>query len=265
MTSNYYRLDFDPLAFEIGQFALPWYWLVYFLGFIWVFYMTHKLNKKLGLGLTAREISTYFQWSWVALFLGSRVFYVLFYNLSFFLKNPDMILKIWLGGMSFHGALLGILLAIWLVARRLQQRFILMADILVTTSPLVLGFGRVTNFINGELAGRVTDVPWAVIFPRYKDGLPRHPSQLYQGFLEGFLLFILLFFLRKNIVKKPGLQSIIFLAGYGLSRFFIEFFREPDKQLGFFFSYFTLGQFLCLLMIVGSFLMYRHFKPQWNS
>jgi phosphatidylglycerol---prolipoprotein diacylglyceryl transferase len=256
--NNYYIHNINPLALEIGTFTLPWYWLVYFIGLVWTLFMVHRLNNQLELGLQRKDIADYFQWGWLALFLGARLFYILVYNLDYFIKYPHMIPKIWLGGMSFHGALCAIALSIYLTAKWKKQNFLLIADCLATVSPLVLGFGRIANFINGELAGRATTVAWAVIFPRYKDGIPRHPSQLYQALCEGFILFFILWLSRKKIKYKSGHQSAIFLMGYGVARFVVEFFREADPQLGYYFFGITMGQFLCLLMISsGCYLLMR--------
>ena len=263
MESKYYIHNINPLAIELGSFTLPWYWLVYFVGFIWTLYMVHKLNKDLQLGMSKNDIADYFQWAWPALFLGARLFYILVYNFNFFLEHPHMIVKIWLGGMSFHGALLGITLSLFLTAKWKKQNFLSIADSIATVAPLVLAFGRIGNFINGELAGRAATIPWAIIFPRYQDRIPRHPSQLYQSLLEGFLLFLILWINKKNIKNKRGLQSSLFLMGYGIARFIVEFFREADAQIGYYAFGITIGQILCFAMFVaGSILFYySQIKP----
>ncbi len=258
MKPNHYIHNLNPIAIDLGPFSLSWYWASYFVGFIGVLFIVYRLNKTLELSYSRQDIADYFQWSWPALFLGSRIFYILVYNLKFFMENPHMIPKIWLGGMSFHGALIGIIAAIYLTAKKKQQSFLRFTDLIATVAPLALALGRVTNFINGELAGRVTNVPWAVIFPRYKDGLPRHPSQLYQAFFEGLLLFLILWANKKNLKKYHGLQSSIFLIGYGIFRFFVEFFRAPDSQLGHYLFHLTMGQWLCIAMIgIGIFVLFK--------
>lgn len=249
------------MVFTGEHFSLPWYWLVYFIGFFWVFYSVLKLNKLSPDPLSRKDLADYFQWGWLSLFIGARLIYIVVYHPSFFLEHPHMIPKFWLGGMSFHGALLGISVALFLVAKKKKQSFFQFADLLVTAAPLVLAFGRLANFVNGELAGKVSQVPWAVIFPRYKDGLPRHPSQLYQAFVEGFLLFLILQLTKKRFLSLPGMQSSIFLIGYGVLRFLVEFFRAPDPQLGAFLGL-NMGQYLCLIMVaVGAWLM----KKSLNS
>ncbi|MBT7609169.1 MAG: prolipoprotein diacylglyceryl transferase [Bacteriovoracaceae bacterium] len=263
MQNNYYIHNINPLAIEIGTFTLPWYWLVYFVGLLWTLFMVHRLNKELDLGLSSKDVADYFQWSWISLFFGARLFYILVYNLDFFLQHPHMIPKIWLGGMSFHGALLGITFSLYFTAKWKKQDFLLIGDCIATVAPMVLGFGRIANFINGELAGRAASVPWAVIFPRYKDGIPRHPSQLYQAILEGFILFFILRYSRGRIKSHRGHQSSIFLIGYGIARFVVEFFREADPQLGYYFLGLTMGQLLCLAMILtGAYLITRSSKSK---
>ena len=219
MESKYYIHNINPLAIELGSFTLPWYWLVYFVGFIWTLYMVHKLNKDLQLGMSKNDIADYFQWAWPALFLGARLFYILVYNFNFFLEHPHMIVKIWLGGMSFHGALLGITLSLFLTAKWKKQNFLLIADSIATVAPLVLAFGRIGNFINGELWGKPTEMPWGFIV----NGVSLHPSQLYEALLEGFILFWIIWMYSQ--IKRPKMAvSGLFLMGYGLFRFFIEFF-----------------------------------------
>lgn len=190
------------------------------------------------------------------MYLGSRLIYILFYNLDFFINNPSYIPKIWLGGMSFHGALLGVVLSILIVSKRKGHSFFLFADLLAVVTPFVLIFGRIANFINGELVGRVTTVPWAVIFPRFGQS-PRHPSQIYEALTEGLLTFIILWVLKSKMKTNPGLLSSLFLILYGGFRFLMEYFRMPDPQLGFILPGLSMGQILCLVMIIsGSALLY---------
>ena len=190
--------------------------------------------------------------------LGARVFYILAYNFQYFLDNPEESIRIWNGGMSFHGGMIGGVIALFAVSRFKGQQLLRITDLIATSIPLVLGFGRIANFINGELAGRPTNVPWAVIFPRYQDHIPRHPSQLYQAALEGFLLFAILYLSRSRL-KQAGFQSALFLLGYGLLRLAAEFFRNPDPQIGFLFGGMTMGQLLCLGMIALGVVILRKF------
>jgi phosphatidylglycerol:prolipoprotein diacylglycerol transferase len=175
--------------------------------------------------------------------------YVLFYNLGEYIKNPLEIFAVWHGGMSFHGGLIGTLLAGVYVTKRYKLDFWLYSDLIIVTAPIGLGLGRIGNFINGELYGRVTTLPWGMVFPA-GGPLPRHPSQLYEAFFEGLLLFFILWYM-KNRIDTKGRLTAAFLLLYGIFRFFIEFFREPDPQLGFILGPFTMGQILCIAMIIG--------------
>jgi phosphatidylglycerol:prolipoprotein diacylglycerol transferase len=259
---NYYTHDLNPIAFSISEFVMPWYWLFYLLGCIWALLYTRYLSEKKFVPLSLKDIRDYFEWGWVALFLGARVVYVLVYNLSYYLDHPEQIYKIWLGGMSFHGAILGILISTYLIAKKKKQNLFHFCDSLSTCVPLVLAFGRIGNFINGELAGRYSNVPWAVIFPRY-DLIPRHPSQLYQSLLEGLLIFVIMH-LNRSKLKYAGYQSANFLIFYGVFRFITEFFREPDRQLGYYLNYFSMGQFLCLAMIFSGLFIHKKFVRKIN-
>ncbi len=247
----FYTHDLDSVAFSFLGASLHWYWLFYLLGYSIIFYGgQYLIKKKLSPCHYNDFIKTSF-WAWIGLFLGSRVFYVLFYNLKLYINDPLQIIQIWRGGMSFHGALIGIGISTLYIAKLDRIKFFYFTDILSFFAPLCLFFGRIGNFINGELAGRVTDVPWAVIFPRIYDDQPRHPSQLYEALGEGLILFIVMIILRKKL-QTPGLITKYFLLGYGLIRFLIEFFRMPDKQIGYIFGFLTLGQVFCLVMIIGS-------------
>ncbi len=205
----------------------------------------------------------------LALFLGGRLAYVLFYNLTYYASHPMEALAIWKGGMSFHGGLVGMIIAIYIVSRRHKIRFIQLTDLVAIVAPIGLFLGRIANFINCELYGRVTEMPWGVIFNQgtciKADGismagdLPRHPSQIYEALLEGLILFaIMLILLRLGFRNRLGCLSGVFLTGYGLSRSFVELFREPDSQLGFLISGTTMGQWLSLpMIIIGLYLIFR--------
>ena len=211
----------------------------------------------------------------IGIILGGRLAYVAFYNLPFFLENPVQIPMIWTGGMSFHGGALGMLGAIYYVSRRYRVPFSSLADLVALVAPVGLFLGRIANFINAELYGRVTDVPWGMVFARpapsaggacsgtdwlvVPPGLPRHPSQLYEAALEGLVLFVLLvFILRRGGRRLPWLMTGVFIAGYGLARAFVEFFREPDAQLGFLLGAATMGQLLSIPMIAAGLLLIAH-------
>jgi phosphatidylglycerol:prolipoprotein diacylglycerol transferase len=246
----------NPLAIDWGWLVLPWYWLIYFLGFLWILWSTHYLRRTLEIKLSPKDLSHYLQWGWISMFLGARVVYILFYNLEFFIQNPSYIPKIWLGGMSFHGALLGVVASILVVAKVKKHSFFLFSDLLAVATPFVLIFGRIANFINGELVGRVTDVPWAIVFPRFGTS-PRHPSQLYEALTEGLITFIILWAIRKRVKINAGLTSSLFLILYGGFRFIVEYFRLPDPQLGTIVLGLSMGQLMCLLMIlIGNVLLY---------
>ncbi len=253
---EYLTHSINPLAIDWGWLVLPWYWLMYFLGFLWILWSTHHLRKKLETPLSIKDLSHYLQWGWISMFIGARLVYIVFYNWAFFMENPSFIPKIWLGGMSFHGALLGVVASVFIVARSKKQSFFLFSDLLAVATPFVLIFGRIANFINGELVGRVTDVSWAVIFPRFGT-MPRHPSQIYEALTEGLLTFLILWALKSRTKTQPGLTSSLFLILYGCFRFLVEFYRQPDPQLGAIVAGLSMGQLMCLVMVLlGSVLLF---------
>jgi len=248
MHSFYYH-NLDPILFKIGNFVLTWYWFTYLFGFWIIYFLVLKLQKQNLTNFSKNKIIDLMIIGWIGLILGARIGYAFMYNADLFIKNPDYFYKIWMGGMSFHGALIGFIIAMLLYSLIKKVNFFEISDLFAIPTPLALGFGRLANFINGELWGRPTDVPWAVVFP-FVDNQPRHPSQIYQAFLEGFLLFAILWLLRRKL-KIKGVVSSMFLVGYGGFRFIIEFFREPDRQVGYLFNLFTLGQLLCFENIVS--------------
>ncbi|HRJ61906.1 MAG TPA: prolipoprotein diacylglyceryl transferase [Azospirillaceae bacterium] len=242
----------DPVAFAIGPVAIRWYALAYLAGFLlgWR-YCLHLGRRRRG-RRDAVDFDDFLTWAVVGAVLGGRVGYVLFYNLPHYLENPLEIFMVWLGGMSFHGGLLGVILAILLFCRSRDLSPFAFGDIIACAAPIGLFFGRIANFINGELYGRAApDFEWAMVFPRDPLQIPRHPSQLYEAALEGALLFVVLAFLvrRQSVAERPGLLAGIFLVGYGLARGVVELFREPDAQLGFLWGGATMGQLLCVPMI----------------
>jgi phosphatidylglycerol:prolipoprotein diacylglycerol transferase len=208
---------------------------------------------------TSEDADNILPWIVLGVILGGRIGYVLFYNLSYYLENPLQIPFIWQGGMSFHGGLLGVAVACIGYARYHKIHPLFVGDLIATVVPIGLFFGRLANFINGELFGRITTVPWGVVFP-HGGGLPRHPSQLYEAMLEGIVLFAVLYVLAKKpaIRRAPGFLFGVFLIGYGLSRFVVEFVREPDPQIGLMLEYFSMGQILCLPMIAAGALLIRY-------
>lgn len=243
--------NFDPVAFSLGPLKVRWYGLMYLLGFAAGWTLGRYRAARAGSGWSAQQVDDLVFYIALGVILGGRIGYVLFYQFGAFLADPLMLFKIWEGGMSFHGGLLGVLLAMGLFARRIGKGFFEVTDFI---APLVgpgLFFGRIGNFINGELWGRVSDVPWAMVFHTPGAGkLPRHPSPLYEAALEGMALFIILWLYSAR--PRPTMAvSGLFLVCYGVFRCFVEFFRQPDAQLGFIaFDWLTMGQLLSLPMIL---------------
>jgi len=238
----------DPVALSLGPLKVHWYGIMYLVGFVSAWWLgTRRANARPD--WNAEQISDLIFYAAMGLILGGRLGYILFYDLDSYIAEPLNILKIWQGGMSFHGGLLGVITAMFLYGRRIGKSFFQVADFVAPLVPIGLGAGRIGNFINAELWGRVTDVPWAMVFP-YAGPLPRHPSQLYEALLEGLLLFIILWlFSRKS---RPVMAvSGMFMTFYGIFRFFVEFYRTPDNQLGFLaFDWLTMGQLLSFPMII---------------
>ncbi len=250
---------FDPVAIELGPLAIRWYALAYLAGLVLGWLLARRLVRRPGWSLTPEFVDDFLFYATLGVVIGGRLGYVLFYNLPYYLANPLEIVAVWKGGMSFHGGLLGVLVAALWTARKWKVPPLEVFDLAAAVAPLGLFFGRVANFINAELWGRPTDVPWAVIFPNAGD-VPRHPSQLYEAALEGLLLFAVLQALAWRIdeSRKRGLLSGVFLLGYGLARIFVEFFREPDPQLGYLLGFITMGQLLSLpLVLAGLWLLLR--------
>ena len=247
--------EIDPIAFSLGPISVHWYGIMYLLAFggaLWLGGIRAKKSQGLWQPQHMGDIIFY---GAVGVILGGRFGYVVFYNFDYFIQNPLWLFKIWEGGMSFHGGLLGVLVAMWLYGRKLNKRFFQMTDFIAPVVPLGLGLGRIGNFIGGELWGRATDVSWAMIFPRDPSQLPRHPSQLYQFMLEGLVLFTLLWWFSSKPRPRMAVSGL-FLLLYGLARFTVEFFREPDAQLGFIaFDWLTMGQLLSTPMIIVGALM----------
>lgn len=245
--------NINPELIAIGPLRIRWYGLMYVMGFLAAYFLIQRQERSRQLGLvknTAQDLIFYLA---LGLIAGARLGYVVFYDYSqymFYLTNPLEIIATWHGGMSFHGGLLGATLGAWWFCRRRRLPFLAVVDSVTVTAPIGLGLGRLGNFINGELLGLPTTVPWAMVFP---DGgpLPRHPSQLYEAVMEGPVLFFLLWWLRKKGFRD-GMMLVFFLLFYGVFRFYLEFFKEPDPQIGYLFQYFTMGQLLCIAMVFAS-------------
>lgn len=250
MVQAYFNHTFSPIIFELGPLKVRWYGVLYMSGFVICYFIFKKLIRDKYFNYPLAKLDNLIIYIVLGVILGARIFYVLIYdNILEHLKHPWTVFAIWQGGLSFHGSILGLLVAMFLVARKEGFSFWHIADAVVLGAPLGVGLGRIGNFMNGELWGRTTHVPWAFIFP-YGGPNPRHPSQLYESFLEGFLIFTILWPLRKK-VKKEGSIAMLFLILYGTFRFIIEFFREPDLQMGYYLNFFTMGQILCILMILS--------------
>lgn len=249
----------DPVLIEIGPVALRWYSLAYITGFLLGWWWIRRLIQREPGILTREQLDDLLFWAVLGVVLGGRLGYVLFYNAPHYLEHPGAIFAVWEGGMSFHGGMLGLMAAVWWFARARECSFLRIMDLIAAAGPIGLFLGRLANFINGELYGRVTNSPLGMVFPNGGPE-PRHPSQLYEAVLEGFVLFFVLWALIRyaDALKKPGLIGGSFLAGYGLARFSVEFFREPDAHLGFLFAGATMGQLLSLPMIaLGGWLVWR--------
>jgi phosphatidylglycerol:prolipoprotein diacylglycerol transferase len=247
--------DFDPIALQIGPIALRWYALAYVGGIIAGWKLSLRLLRLYNpktLTITAAQIDDFILWLTLGIIVGGRLGYVGFYQLDFFLDNPAAILKTWQGGMSFHGGLLGVVIAVLGFCRWHRINPLLLGDLAATVATIGLGLGRLANFINGELYGRVTDVPWAMIFASDPQRLPRHASQLYQALTEGLILFIVCMAAMRLPRLRQAYGSVfgIFLASYGVLRFLVEFTRQPDAQLGLNLLGLSRGQMLCLPMVV---------------
>jgi phosphatidylglycerol:prolipoprotein diacylglycerol transferase len=244
--------EIDPVAFSLGPLEVHWYGIMYLCAFAAAWLLALYRARQPHSPIKPRQVEDLIFWGALGVVIGGRVGYVLFYNLGAFFDNPLMLFRVWDGGMSFHGGMLGVIIAVWLYSRKIGQHFLDMADFVAPLAPLGLGFGRIGNFIGQELWGRPTDpdAPWAVVFPRDPEGLYRHPSQLYQAFLEGLVLFIILFWFSRKPRPRAAV-SALFLILYGLFRFIVEFVRTPDAHIGFdMFGWMTRGQVLSLPMIL---------------
>jgi phosphatidylglycerol:prolipoprotein diacylglycerol transferase len=245
--------NFDPVAFELFSLSIRWYSLAYIFGLIlgWI-YCKKILIKD---SIIQRLFEDYFSYLIIGIILGGRIGYVIFYNLQYFISNPLEIFMIWNGGMSFHGGMLGVIISSYIFSKKNNKNIFIFLDLIAITSPIGIFLGRISNFINGELVGKLTNSNWGVLFPTYDDRL-RHPSQLYEAFLEGIILFILMNFIFFMKNYKVGTCSYMFLIIYGCFRISSEFFREPDIQVGYLFGNISMGMFLSVFMIITGFIIY---------
>jgi len=251
--------NFDPVAFQIMSFEIRWYSLAYIAGIVigWslckkIFIQKSNINEK---------FDDYITYLIIGIIIGGRLGYIIFYNFDYYINNILDIFKIWEGGMSFHGGLIGVIISSIIFAKKTHQDSFLYMDLVSLVAPIGIFFGRLANFINSELYGNATEVPWAVTFIQV-DNLSRHPSQLYEAILEGIILFlILLHFRKKKFLEKPGLISGLFLIFYSVFRFFVEFFRVPDEQLGYLIFNLSMGQIISLIFILFGIILF-YFKNE---
>lgn len=257
----------SPIMFSIGPLAVRWYSMAYLAGIVIAWVLVLRNIKKYHLEITKEQVEDLAFYATLGIILGGRLGYVLFYGTSYFWHNPMQILAVWQGGMSFHGAVLGVIFAVWLFARKIKYSFLGITDLVVLYAPIGICLGRLANFVNDELWGRVTNVPWAVKFPN-GGYLPRHPSQLYEAFFEGVIMFVILNWLWhfKFVRDRKGFVSSVFVICYGIFRISMEQFREPDAQVGFFLNYLTMGQILSLpLIIAGAVVLFLIIKKSTKN
>tara|TARA_B100001059_G_scaffold211263_1_gene225492 strand:- start:726 stop:1517 length:792 start_codon:yes stop_codon:yes gene_type:complete len=255
--------NLDPVLFNFGFIAIRWYSLAYIAGILIGWWFGKKIivrkfensSKRFNL----KEFDDLITYIIISLIIGGRIGYIVFYNIEYYISNPLDILKIWEGGMSFHGSLIGIIIGTYLFSIKRKISAFILLDVIACVSPIGIFFGRIANFINGELVGKITDVSWSVVFPTI-DMMPRHPSQLYEAFLEGIILFFILniFILKKKYIV--GTCSCLFLISYGFFRIISEFFREPDSHIGYLFNSLSMGTILSILMILAGLILFNFIK-----
>ena len=262
-------LNIDPIAISIGPIDIYWYGIAYMLGMLLGLYYSIKIvnSQKIecGLNISKKDIDEIFLWIILGIIAGARIGYVLFYNFDFYLDNPATMFALWKGGMSFHGGALGVIIAIAFYSWIKNKSFLEIGDVICPVVPIGLFFVRIANFVNGELWGKATNVPWGIVFPKAGEN-PRHPSQLYEAGLEGLFLFLVLaIIVRYRGLKKRGLVSGSFLFIYSSSRIVVEFFREPDQHIGYIFPSMTMGIILSIpFLIMGLLLIIKSFKNEYS-
>ncbi len=253
-----YTHNLDPVLLDFGFMAIRWYSLAYIFGIILGWWLGKKIVKNFLLNVNfkfdLKEFDDLITYLIIAIIVGGRLGYVIFYNLEYYISNPVEIIKVWEGGMSFHGALIGIIIGTYLFSSKKNIPTFFFLDVIACVSPIGIIFGRIANFINGELVGKVTEVSWGIIFPAI-DMLPRHPSQLYEALLEGFILFILINTIALKQKYKIGQSSSLFLIFYGIFRIVAEQFREPDSQLGYVLGNLSMGTILSFIMVISGFII----------
>jgi len=252
--------NLDPVLFDFGFMAIRWYSLAYIAGILIGWWLGKKIIvikfQNTDNQFDLKEFDNLITYLIISLMVGGRVGYIIFYNFGYYISNPLDIIKIWEGGMSFHGALIGIIIATYLFSIKREISTFFLLDVIACVSPIGIFFGRIANFINGELVGKATNVSWSVVFPVI-DKLPRHPSQLYEAFLEGIVLFFILNIIMFKKNYKTGTCSSLFLVFYGFFRIISELFREPDLQLGYLFNLFSMGTILSFVMILAGMIIFK--------
>jgi len=256
--------NFDPVLVDLGLFQIRWYSISYILGIILGWLYANKIIKHIAKNkynyqpITTSQFDDLIIYLILGIIIGGRAGYIIFYNFGYYTQNFFDIFKLWQGGMSFHGGLIGVIIAIFIFSKKVKINFFKFSDIIACVAPIGIFLGRIANFINGELYGKISSIPWAVIFPN-GGSMARHPSQIYEAILEGIILFILINFLaiKKNLLFKTGYISSIFLILYSILRIFSEIFREPDMQLGYFLNYFSMGIMLSFItFLAGCFIIF---------
>jgi phosphatidylglycerol---prolipoprotein diacylglyceryl transferase len=257
--------NFSPIFIDLGFFQLRWYSIAYIMGIALGWWFANKIieNNKIykSSNITTKIFDDLIIYLIIGIIIGGRIGYILFYNLEYYSENLIDAFKLWKGGMSFHGGLIGVVLGTIIFSKIKKISFFKLADIIACVSPIGIFFGRLANFINGELYGKVSAVPWAIIFPKI-DNFPRHPSQIYEAALEGLILLLIInfFSLRKNMIRQEGYVSGIFLIFYSIFRLFAEIFREPDNHIGYLFNYYSMGMILSFFTLVSGLLIILYIK-----
>ena len=254
--------NINPIAIDIGVIKIRWYALSYICGILLSWFLILKIIKIKNIKVSDKSVSDLISNCMIGIIVGGRLGYVIFYNPEYYINNLSEIFKIWNGGMSFHGGFIGVIIAVIYTSKSNKTPIMLFSDLISTVSPIGIFFGRIANFINGELYGKVTNHKFGIIFPKGGSS-PRHPSQIYEAFFEGFILFIILWLLmnKSNFFDKKGLMTAIFIFLYGVFRFLIEFFREPDLHIGYLYFNLSMGQLLSLpMIIIGLYLLNKFYK-----
>ncbi len=262
--------NFSPIFIDLGFFQLRWYSIAYIMGIALGWWFANKIIENNTIykssNITTKIFDDLIIYLIIGIIIGGRIGYILFYNLEYYSENLIDAFKLWKGGMSFHGGLIGVVLGTIIFSKIKKISFFKLADIIACVSPIGIFLGRLANFINGELYGKVSAVPWAIIFPKI-DNFPRHPSQIYEAVLEGLILLLIInfFSLRKNMIRQEGYVSGIFLIFYSIFRLFAEIFREPDNHIGYLFNYFSMGMILSFFTLVSGLLIIFYIKKNEKS